>query len=131
MNKSWVFDNELGFSRYRLNISAINFDTQSLMQMTELRIWGEIYDASAAIDDLIAPGLYIYPNPSIGIVNISNPSSGKFSYAIYSISGELLLSRQHIAGETTQADISGLKKEMYIIKVTNGLSSIKRKIILR
>jgi len=54
--KSWTFENDKQFKKYRLNITDINDDPQSLMQISELQIWGVPGDQSLIDSCLISPG---------------------------------------------------------------------------
>ena len=73
----------------------------------------------------------IYPNPTEGKLYIKNPSTDKFSYQIYTINGRLISSRQHITGATTELDLSGLAKGMYLINVRTTDKTESHKIILK
>jgi hypothetical protein len=73
----------------------------------------------------------IYPNPTDGKLTIKNPSTDKFSYQIFTINGRLISSRQHITGATTELDLSGLAKGMYLINVRTTEKSESHKIILK
>ena len=73
----------------------------------------------------------IYPNPTEGKLYIKNPSTDKFSYQIYTVNGRLISSRHHITGATTELDLSGLAKGMYLINVRTTEKTETHKIILR
>ena len=73
----------------------------------------------------------IYPNPTEGKLYIKNPSTDKFSYQIYTINGRLISSRQHITGATTELDLSGLAKGMYLNNVRTTHKTESHKIILK
>jgi hypothetical protein len=73
----------------------------------------------------------IYPNPTEGKLYIKNPSTDKFSYQIYTINGRLISSRHHITGATTEVDLSGLAKGMYLINIRTTEKSESHKIILK
>ncbi len=94
--KSWTFENDKWFSNYRLNITAINYDEQSLMQMAELEIWGELEDDTAIEDQEIVASEFIllqnYPNPFNPTTNIAYnlPANSKVTLAIYDLQGQLV-----------------------------------------
>jgi hypothetical protein len=48
--KSWSFENMSYYSTYRLVITAINGDTEGLMQIAELELLGLVYDSSDITD---------------------------------------------------------------------------------
>jgi len=67
LSKDWYFENREWYSRYRLNITAINFNAQNLMQMAELQIWGLLGQATANESASALPDKFQlqqnYPNP--------------------------------------------------------------------
>ncbi len=75
--------------------------------------------------------ILIYPNPTEGVFYIDNPSTDKFSYEVYSVSGKLVLSKRSITSPTTTVDMSGILKGMYIVKVRSAEISETQKIILK
>ena len=48
--KTWTFENKSYYSTYRLVITAINGDTQGLMQMAELELLGKLFDSNDITD---------------------------------------------------------------------------------
>lgn len=73
----------------------------------------------------------VYPNPTEGILNIENPSQGEFSFAVYSITGKLMLHRSNITGTKTEANLSDFVKGMYIVSVKAKEKSVTHKVILK
>ena len=72
----------------------------------------------------------VYPNPTSGILNIDNPSTGNFGYEVINITGKTVLSKTDITGKTTKLNLSGFANGMYIINVTSEGKSTKHKLIL-
>jgi len=94
--KSWTFENDKWFKAYLLNISAINFDSQDLMQIAELEIWGKL-ESDVAIENpsVVASEFELsqnYPNPFNPTTNISYsiPSDSKVNLGIYNMQGQLI-----------------------------------------
>jgi hypothetical protein len=73
----------------------------------------------------------IYPNPTEGKLYITNPSTDKFSYQIFTINGKLVESRHNITGSATEVDLSHLVKGMYFIGVRTTEKSETHKVILK
>jgi len=73
----------------------------------------------------------VYPNPTEGRLFITNPSTDRFSYEIYSITGKLVASRNHISGSTTEVDMSNFAKGMYLINIITADKTITDKLILK
>jgi hypothetical protein len=71
----------------------------------------------------------VYPNPTSGIINIDNPSTGCFGYELINITGKTVLSRNDITGTTTKLNMSGLSEGMYIVNVTSEGKSTKHKVV--
>ena len=72
----------------------------------------------------------IYPNPTEGMLYIENPSTGKFSYEIFNISGELVASRQNIAGSMTEVNLSDLAEGVYLVNLITKDKTETLKVIL-
>ena len=73
----------------------------------------------------------IYPNPTEGKLYINNPSTNKFSYEIYSITGKLVASRSDIAGSATEADLTNLAKGVYFVNIRTAEKTEMQKLILK
>jgi len=73
----------------------------------------------------------VYPNPTEGRLFIANPSTDRFSYEIYSITGKLVTSRQHITGSATEVDMTQFAKGMYLINIITAEKTITDKLILK
>lgn len=92
--KSWQFANaDKWFNQYRLNILAINGDSEGLMQMAELEIFGDLLttnvnDNAVTIEDYRLEQNYPNPfNPSTRI-EYSVPKSMHVTVAIYNMLGQ-------------------------------------------
>ena len=72
----------------------------------------------------------IYPNPSEGMLYIENPSTGKFSYEIFNVSGKLVASRQNIAGSMTEVNLSDLAEGVYLVNLITKDKTETLKVIL-
>jgi hypothetical protein len=73
----------------------------------------------------------IYPNPTNGKLYIENSSSDKFSYNIYSITGNLVGSRQNITTSRADIDLSNLTKGVYLISIITREKMETHKVILK
>jgi len=73
----------------------------------------------------------VYPNPTNGILNIDNPSTGSFGYQIVSVTGKVVSSNYDVTGKTTKVDMSGLAKGMYIINIISKEKRMNSKVILK
>jgi hypothetical protein len=97
------------------------FDNLSLWDLAEPRPSGITQFTSNSFE--LSPTLI-----SNGIVTINSDSEALISYSIYNMSGMLVKSGK--TGNNSSLDISQLKKGMYIIKLSNSISSQQFKIVL-
>ncbi len=131
--KSWTFENGERYSRYRLNITAINFDPQSLMQMAELQIWGELVGPSA-VDELVTTGIRIYPNPVQEYINIEFDESnvGNIHLMLFDISGKILIEKKIDGGNHSyhQLDMGQIKSGLHVLKVHTDKHTYTEKLVV-
>ena len=73
--------------------------------------------------------LDIYPNPSSGILNITNRTNSKIEFVVYSILGKSIKTGT-ISDFNNEIDLSGFNNGIYIVKLSQNNSSIYKKIIL-
>lgn len=128
-NKSWIFENDLVFSKYKLHITKINGDAQGLMQMAELQIFGNT-DLITSVRISPESSIDIYPVPSTGILNIQNPSGNQLSYKIYDLSGHIIVSEFQLSESHIEINLSG-NKGVYFINVTTPYGFQTQKIIIQ
>ena len=91
--------------------------------------WSQKIGSGLATSETIAKSkITIYPNPSTGIVNISNKEKIS-SVEVYDAAGKLLQKAQPNT-DKTQIDLSG-KKGVYMIKATSNSGSDAQKVIIK
>lgn len=74
--------------------------------------------------------LSLYPNPTSSNLNLFfNQNLEKANLKVISILGQTVLERQNLSGTTFNFDVSNLSKGIYIIKVTDGVSSFETKFV--
>jgi len=132
MEKSWTIENDQWFSRYRLNITAINFDSQDLMQMAELQIWGKLGNAAAIETKSSLPAAFNlaqnYPNPfnPATTIRYNLEDFSDVTLTVYNIQGQLIktLVQSHqpagsyeIQWNTTTASGARLASGLYFYKL--------------
>ena len=103
----WVFNNSLG-----------------------LEHWLQAGD-NTGIASFNSTDVNIYPNPSQGMLNIKNPSSGEFSYEIYSVTGEMVAKRNEISSSISTINMDNFAKGMYFINVKSSGIFETHKLILK
>jgi hypothetical protein len=74
--------------------------------------------------------LFIYPNPSEGIINVDLSSfAPKASVEVLNITGKVVNRTANATGKIT-VDLSGMPSSIYLIRVSNGIKTINKKVIL-
>jgi hypothetical protein len=128
----WNFENDTWYSRYRLYITDINGDTQGLMQMAELQLFGDVGEPTA-LETSRLTGISVYPNPAKEHLNIEWPgSSGALTVEVFSITGKKVYTTEHlqVAGTRLQLDISAYTPGMYLVRLTNGNQVVTDKFLV-
>lgn len=129
----WASGNNLGIRLQNEVLEKIHREAEAADESTngdpELIV---TFTAGTGINSIDAPssGL-IYPNPTKGKLYINNPSTDEFSYLIYNICGKLVSSRLNITGPTTEVDLTGFNRGIYIVDVRNAEKAIAHKLILQ
>lgn len=91
-------------------------------------------DFQVGIDELESSDLFIYPNPSTGMIRInSGISESDFTAKIFDLTGKLIMSKNGvISGYSSELDLSGLFSGLYMIQIeVNGTLSSRRFSIIR
>ena len=71
----------------------------------------------------------IFPNPSNGVINITNSGTEKNSIIVRDISGKLILSTNSNVNATI--DLSKYGKGVYIVEVSNSISVVTEKVTIQ
>jgi len=74
-------------------------------------------------------GVSVYPNPSEGIINITNDKNTSNVIEVMDIAGKVVLTKE--AATTTTIDLSSNGVGVYFVKVSNGTGSITEKVIIK
>ena len=132
---TWYFENGESFSKYRLEITEVNGDFQSLMQMAELEIWGEVGVATSIEDQSHGPAEFRlegnYPNPfnPTTVISYYLAEDAEVTLEIYNLGGQLvqtlIRTRQgsgHHAVQWSAAEYSGhgLASGLYFCKLSSS-----------
>jgi len=137
--KSWTFENDKWFRKYRLHITAINGDSQGLMQMSELQIWGILKGTVTSVNEINDPNEYNlrnYPNPfnKSTTISFSIPKASSVKLAVYDSYGrmrEVLLTEKMFAGtHEIEWNASNYSAGIYFYRITIVNYSTTKKLIL-
>ncbi|MBP1668969.1 MAG: hypothetical protein H6Q21_1335 [Bacteroidetes bacterium] len=85
----------------------------------------------SGIDEVQNQNLLIYPNPSNGMLYVDcSFFQSKTQIELMDISGRVVKKIENAAG-TVAIDITGMPSSIYLVRVSDGSSSVLRKIVLR
>jgi len=129
----WNFENEAWYARYRLYISDINGDTQGLMQMAELQLFGDVGEPTGLGTSPLT-GISVYPNPAKEHLNIEWPGmSGALTIEVFSITGKKVYTADYHSVDHTiiQLDLAAYAPGMYLLRMVNGKQGMTKKFLVR
>ena len=75
----------------------------------------------------------LYPNPTSGKLHIfrDDPYTSSCYYSVYNVQGRLLIQQKFINGnKDTSIDLSKYGKGIYLVKITDGVEMVTKKIVL-
>lgn len=81
------------------------------------------------IDENTLEGVSIYPNPSQGMVNVSNDNNVTNAIVVYDMLGQVILTKE--AAAATTLDLSGNGTGVYLVKVSNDNGSIVERVVIK
>ncbi len=87
------------------------------------------FDPTIGLDENTLTGVSIYPNPSEGIVNITNDNNTENSIEVYDLLGNSILSTS--ANAATTVDLSSNAAGIYMIIVSNENGSIVERVSIK
>lgn len=90
-----------------------------------------VLDCVAGIEDLEFTGIQIYPNPSNGLIYISNESETAFNLIVKDLNGRIISNEENtVPGSTiTTLDLSDKMNGLYIVTISNGSTEKSYRII--
>lgn len=80
-------------------------------------------------EEVLNSSIDIYPNPSDGMFTVKNRTGSELEYVIYSLLGKTV-KKGNLSDFDDELDLTSMSGGMYILKITQGSSSIQKKIIL-
>lgn len=109
----------------------IQYSAQKIVAATygrgiwESPLYSDSYNANVGIEDNIKTAMYVYPNPSDGIFNITlqNTNDNEIFWDIFDMQGRILVkgkSESQVSNSKFQIDLQKLPAGTYILNVSNG-----------
>lgn len=86
-------------------------------------------DWGAGIEENALEGVSIYPNPSQGIVNVSNNNNASNTIVVYDMLGQVVLTKE--ATSATTLDLSGNGTGVYLVEVSNNNGSMVERVVIK
>jgi len=83
----------------------------------------------AGINENTLTGISVYPNPTQGVVTISNENGTATTIAVHDLAGKLILTTE--ASATTTIDLSENGTGVYLVEVSNGDSKFVERVIVK
>ena len=87
------------------------------------------FDATLGLNSDIIEGVTIYPNPSEGIVNISNDKNTANKIEVFDLLGNSILSKS--ANTATSIDLSANAAGVYVVVVSNANGSVVERVSIK
>lgn len=87
------------------------------------------FDQTLSVETIAENGVSVYPNPTSGVVNVSNKSGLTNTIQVIDVTGKELLSKTVSSGTTI--DLSSFGTGIYLVKVTNEKGQIVERVVVR
>lgn len=86
------------------------------------------FDVALGIEEAELEGISIFPNPSQGVVNISNENNTNNLIEVLDVTGKVVLTKE--ASTSTTIDLSG-SNGVFIVKVSNDLGTAVKRVVIK
>ena len=87
------------------------------------------FDPSLGLAEASLDGVSVYPNPSEGIVTVTNTNNEDNLIEVYTVSGKVVLTKE--ASSTTSINLGAKGSGVYIVKVSNANGSAVKRIVIK
>lgn len=83
----------------------------------------------AGVNEQTLSGVSVYPNPSEGIVTVSNSNGVEHSIEVYDMVGNLIMSKT--SAVATALDLTSVASGMYTVKVSDGVNTMTENVVIK
>lgn len=87
------------------------------------------FDATLSINPIVIKGVNVFPNPSEGLVTISNDNGDENTIEVTNLAGQVVLTTT-VATSTT-IDLSSFGAGIYVVNVSNENGSLVEKVVIK
>ncbi len=117
------------YGRFAVSWNNNNFGTWLDPTNTGVTTHNMLSQVLSTPEEELADFLNIYPNPSTGLLNITNRTNDDITFAVYSLLGKEM-KKGILSDFDNQIDLSGLSDGIYIVKLNQNNASLHKKIIV-
>ena len=83
----------------------------------------------AGIDENSLEGVSVYPNPSEGLITVSNDNNTENTIAVYDMLGKVIYTTT--TSSSASVDLSANGTGVYLVKVSNGNGSVVERVVIK
>ena len=83
----------------------------------------------AGVEENSLQGVTVYPNPSEGLVTVSNENGTTNTIVVYNMVGNVVLSK--VASTSTELDLTSVSSGVYMVKVSNENGSMVENVVIK
>lgn len=88
-----------------------------------------LHEFTSGLNEISLEGVSVYPNPSTGLVNISNDKKINNTIVVYDMLGNEVISK--VANTATTIDLSAAGTGVYLVKVSNENGSKVERVVIK
>jgi hypothetical protein len=86
---------------------------------------------TASLDELVKEEFKAYPNPTTGILNLSNPSAENFNVEVVDVTGAVQFTTVLAGSASQQIDLNNLASGVYSVIFSNHSTIISKRVIVQ
>ncbi len=87
------------------------------------------FDQTLSVSTIDENGVAVYPNPTTGVVNVSNEKGLNNSITVFDVTGKVMLTK--VASTATSFDLSAFGSGVYLIEVSNEIGKSVQRVVVR
>lgn len=84
---------------------------------------------NVGLNEVYAEGVSVYPNPSNGMITVTNDKSYNNTIEVFDVAGQLVFSDE-VNSETT-IDLKGNGTGVYLVKITNEIGTVVERVVIK